>query len=95
MQITALDNVRKKFMEALNAIGFFLQTDHVKKTKVKKHPKKTAPAFPHEKRDEKLPQDDLDFKGSGYMGKGHINTDAAIFNRPRKEVPRGRDTNEM
>ena len=32
----------------------------------------------------------LNYKGSGYKGKGGVNTDATIFNRPRKAVPRGR-----
>lgn len=32
----------------------------------------------------------LNYKGSAYKGKGSINTDAATFNRLRKERPKGR-----
>lgn len=40
----------------------------------------------------KTPSDRNDsFKGSGYNGKGGVNTDTRTFNRPRKDIPRGRD----
>jgi hypothetical protein len=29
-------------------------------------------------------------KGSGYKGKGNVNTDTAVFNKPRKDIPSGK-----
>lgn len=29
-------------------------------------------------------------KGSGYKGKGNINTDSSVFNKPRKDIPTGK-----
>lgn len=39
---------------------------------------------------QKAPKKVYSYKGSGYMGKGNINTDAATFNAPRKGVSQGR-----
>jgi hypothetical protein len=84
MKITILDNVRTRFINILSSIGNYLSREVTEKRQkyfpqlhtkfVKQHPPKQI--YGH--------------KGSGYKGKGSINTDAATFNQPRKDVGAGR-----
>jgi hypothetical protein len=39
----------------------------------------------------KIQKEIYQHKGSGFKGKGGVNTDAALFNRARKDIPRGRE----
>lgn len=86
MELTVLDNLRKRFMDALNSMVIFLKNNFEKDRF-----KKTISSSPLDYKDELVRKKDvLGYKGSAYKGKGRINTDAAIFNRPRKEEPHGR-----
>ncbi len=87
MELTVLDNVRKRFMDALNSMVVFFKKNNFKK----KRDKNIISSSPLDYSDELVRKKDvLGHKGSAYKGKGSINTDAAIFNRPRKEGPHGR-----
>lgn len=40
----------------------------------------------------KIPKEVFSHKGSGYKGKGKINTGSTTFNRARKDLPAGRES---
>lgn len=86
MDYTILDNLRIKFLDALNALENF-----VKERKSKKNfsHSRSLPQKLHKEKKAQVNQV-LDHKGSAYKGKGSANTDAVTFNRLRKEEHRGR-----
>lgn len=87
MKSLALKELRKKYLNALNLILVFIQK---KNFLMKQDRNNTAPS-PLNYQDELLRKKGvLGHKGSGYKGKGSINTDATIFNRLRKEASHGR-----
>jgi hypothetical protein len=87
MELTVLNNVRKLFMDALNAMAIFIKKNGLNTKREKKNI--STPSIDY--KDEVVRKKDvLGHKGSAYKGKGSINTDAAIFNHPRKEEPHGR-----
>lgn len=87
MAIKVLDKVRSRFLSLLNGIGTFLNA-----TPAKADGQKMNFPFSMIKRgNQKTRKKEVyGHKGSGYKGKGNVNTDAATFNRLRREEHRGK-----
>jgi len=85
MKLSVLDNVKSIFFTVLESIENLLKQNSTKKeigkvfTSTNPKPKKERP-----------PKDVYSYKGSANKAKGSVNTDAATFNHPRKDVPQGR-----
>jgi hypothetical protein len=78
MKITILDNVRTRFIKILSSIGNYLSREAMEKRQ------KYFPQLLHSKSVKQHPPK------QSHKGKGNINTDAATFNHPRKDVGAGR-----
>ena len=93
MKANILENIRARFLTALQSIDNFLNKEPEQKKPVDKLDTKTE--TPNKQIYSKNPnrgnkKEVYGHKGSGYKGKGNVNTDAATFNHPRKEEPRGK-----
>lgn len=84
MKITIIDNVRTRFIKILSSIGTYLSQEVTEKGQRYFPQLRTKFVKQHH------PKEAYGHKGSGYKGKGSINTDAATFNQPRKDVGAGR-----
>lgn len=96
MKSTVLDNIRSKFLVVLQSLGNFLNKLPEQKTGPKTKSERIDTSKNKNKKfftkNEKkgIPKEVYGYKGSGYKGKGNVNTDTATFNHPRKDEPRGR-----
>lgn len=93
MKANILENIRARFLTALQSIDNFLNKEPEQKKPVGKLDTKTE--TPHKQvysKNQKQgnKKEIYGHKGSGYKGKGNVNTDAATFNHPRKEEPHGK-----
>lgn len=89
MKPTAVMNdLKDVFLKALNRLGNFINKNPELEGNVQKQgPVKDKVSRVQPKKAKKPIQKDVyGHKGSGYKGKGNVNTDAAIFNHPRKDV---------
>lgn len=98
MKFIILDNILTRMLNVLEGVGKFineLPTEEETK-KMSTSPKLRRPLWKKTKTStpkvlKQKPSKEINtFKGSGYNGKGKINTDAATFNHPRKSVSQGR-----
>jgi hypothetical protein len=87
MELLLLDNVKKRFMDALNSIGILFNKNNFGKGRVKNI---ISSSFRDYRNKFIRKKDVIGHKGSSYKGKGSINTDATIFNRLRKDRPYGK-----
>ncbi|MCM2351524.1 MAG: hypothetical protein NDI69_15990 [Bacteriovoracaceae bacterium] len=95
MKSTVLDNIRSKFLVVLQSVGNFLNRLPENKTWPRAKSERVDTPNRNKKfftKNEKkgIPKEVYGYKGSGYKGKGNVNTDTATFNHPRKDEPRGR-----
>lgn len=92
MALKVLDMVRSKFLSLLNGIGTLLNAAPAEKDAKKGRGRKVTFPFNTLKRgnQKNRKKEIYSHKGSGYKGKGNVNTDAATFNRLRKEEHRGK-----
>lgn len=91
MKANVLDNVRSRFLRALGAIGRFLNQlpEREFKSKAKQErPVSVKKNIPKTRKGSF--KEVYAHKGSGYKGKGNVNTDTTTFNRLRKDEPHGR-----
>lgn len=91
---SVLLNFRQKFLSALNSLSNWLSKSPEKKTSSTRQNqpsqrKKTTNAVYKNLKDDKISSKNYSHKGSSYKGKGNVNTDAAVFNKLRKDEPRG------
>ncbi len=92
-----INTVLKKIAQKANHFGNIMNQNPSKEQNLKakkrisfyQEPEKKKNKIPVEK-NQKL-NDVYSHIGSGHKGKGSINTDSSVFNRPRKDIPRGRD----
>jgi hypothetical protein len=87
MELTVLDNIRKKFLIALNALGYFMGNFYNKKTRIDST---TPKDLRHKTQRKKKHKEIYNDTRLAYKGKGKINTDTTTFNHPRKDVFSGR-----
>lgn len=92
MNANILENIRSRFLTALQSIENFLDKEPEQKKPVKKSDTKVeTPKRVYSKKHNQGNQKEVyGHKGSGYKGKGKVNTDAATFNHRRKDEPHGR-----
>ena len=93
-----INNVLSRIISTLEAIGKIINETPTAQEKkdIKSSPIQNQPLW-KKKNDSLKPKkirvakEVYGHKGSGYKGKGNINTDAATFNHPRKDVSHGRN----
>lgn len=84
---TLTDDVKALFSKFFTRLGSIINQSPAKKENVKTT--STSQVTKNEnihakKENEPMPKDTYGYKGSGYKGKGNVNTDARVFNHPRR-----------
>ena len=83
MNMIFINNIRKRFIDALNDVKVGLRKGRVRRDQNLTPPFKARFKLP-------LKKDPLGQKRSISKAKGNVNTDTKIFNKSRKDEPHGR-----
>lgn len=85
---------KSKFLSTLDLVGKRINETPTKKrerkNQISNFPFINMSKIPFAKQIQKT-KEFFGWKGSGYMGKGNVNTGTRTFNRPRKDLPAGRN----